>query len=263
MYLVNWSSLVTPIEAKALEAGAPILGRSLSPSFKTTILAVRRRGDGLASRLPACRVRSSGTSVRASTVEETMRSAAVLLALTFVASTGCSSVVDGGGRRPVGLASMFDVSPDQLTLFLGVDSCNGGPTAVVDQGPDVIRVSVESFIPGGDESEACADAITVVLDEPLSDRLVVDGVTDRELRPTRVFPAPLEALPLESELNEFEAPDLTGWPVEDIQAWAEQSGLTNVDVFESADEIETRMEYDPHRLVLVVQHGLVVQAQIG
>ncbi len=192
-----------------------------------------------------------------------MRSAAVLLVFAFLVSAGCSSASGQGGRRPVGLARTFDVSPDQLTLFLGVNSCNGDPTAIVDQGTDAIRVSVESFIPGGDEFDACADGISVVLEEPLGDRVVIDGVTDKPLRPTRVFPEPLEALPQEGELDEFEAPDLTGWPVEDVQVWAERSGLTNVDIFNDAADISTTMEFDPHRLVLVAKYGFVVQAEFG
>ncbi len=174
-----------------------------------------------------------------------------------------SIAVDEGGRQPVGLARTVDVSSDGLTLFVGVSSCNGDPSAEVDQGTDAIRIAVESYVPPGDEQDGCADELIVSLDEPLGARRIVDEVTGAELRPIRVLPPALAALPREGEADTFDAPVLAGFPVDEVLVWAEASGLTNVDIFDSADEVSTTSEFDPHRLVLVVEDDIVVDAEFG
>ncbi len=178
-------------------------------------------------------------------------------------TTPASGDVDEGGRRPVGLAMTVDVSSDGLTLFVGVNSCNGEPSATVSQGADAIRISVESYIPGGDDQDGCADEVIVSLDEPLGERVIVDEVAGTELRPLRVMPPALEALPREGTQDTFDAPDLTGLPIDEVLVWAEVSGLTKVDVFESVEEVAVKSEFDPHRLILVVEDGVVLEADFG
>lgn len=183
------------------------------------------------------------------------------VAIDVTSST--SIAVKETGRQPVGLARTVDLSSDGLTLFVGVNSCQGDPSAEVDQGTDAIRIAVKSYIPPGDDQDGCADEVIVSLDEPLGERRIIDEVTSAELRPIRVMPPALEALPREGELDTFNAPVLAGFPVDEVLVWAEVSGLTNVDIFNSADEISTTSEFDPHRLVVVVEEEIVVDAEFG
>lgn len=148
---------------------------------------------------------SSGTDWRPSNVEEDMKPVAHLLALVCLTLAACSSsAIEPGesaidvlstttaasenGRQRVGLERSVNVSSDGLTLFVGVNSCNGDPSAEVDQETDAIRIAVESYIPPGDDQDGCADEIIVSLDEPLGERRIVDEVTGAELRPIQVMP---------------------------------------------------------------------------
>ncbi len=76
--------------------------------------------------------------------------------------------------------------PDGRTLSVGVNSCNGTPTADVDQGTDEVRITAEAYIPGGDDQDSCMDEVTVGLTEPLGNRRVVDGTTGQELEVERL-----------------------------------------------------------------------------
>lgn len=149
---------------------------------------------------------SSGTDWGPSTVEVDMRPVAHLLALACLALAACGSsatdpadsaldvastttaAASENGRQRVGLARTVDVSSDGLTLFVGVNSCNGDPSAEVDQETDSITIAVESYVPPGDDQDGCADEVIVSLDEPLGERRIVDEVTGAELRPIRVMP---------------------------------------------------------------------------
>ena len=89
-----------------------------------------------------------------------------------------------------------------------------------------------------------------------------DDVDPVEAAPDDV-PPPLERLPREGEADTFNAPDLTGLPIDKVLDWAEASGLSNVDVFDSPEAVESSSEFDPTRLLLVVQNGIVVDAEFG
>jgi hypothetical protein len=85
-----------------------------------------------------------------------------------------------GGRRAISLADA-QLFPDGRTLSIGVNSCNGAPTAEVDQRADEVLVTAEAYIPGGDDQDSCMDEVTVELAEPLGNRSVVDGVSGENL----------------------------------------------------------------------------------
>jgi len=84
-----------------------------------------------------------------------------------------------GGSRPVRLAHDAYLGPDGRLLEIGVSSCNGDPTADVTEDDDVVTIVVESYLPPGDESDGCADVLTVELETALGGRQVVDGLTGK------------------------------------------------------------------------------------
>lgn len=78
-----------------------------------------------------------------------------------------------------------------------------------------------------------------------------------------VVPTVLTSLPREGEADTYPAPDLQGLPLNDVLAWAEASGLTRVSVFGSDDDVEQTSEFDPQRLILVVEDDFVILASFG
>lgn len=109
------------------------------------------------------------------------------------------------------------------------------------------------------------DETSDVADQSSDDQVVTDPLEDEEpvADAQSDVPPPLEALPREGELDIFDEPDLIGLPLDDVLVWAEESGLSNVDVFDSPDKVESSMEFDPTRLLLVVEDGIVVDAEFG
>lgn len=109
------------------------------------------------------------------------------------------------------------------------------------------------------------DETSDVDDQSSADRVVIDPADDPEpVADARAdVPPPLESLPREGELDTFDEPDLIGLPLDVVLAWADESGLSNVDVFDSPDKVESSMEFDPARLLLVVEDGIVVDAEFG
>ncbi|MGY1905029.1 MULTISPECIES: hypothetical protein [unclassified Modestobacter] len=92
-----------------------------------------------------------------------------------VVLTGCSSG-EGRGTRPiVGWSAADDV------LHLWLETCNGDPKTDVVQTDDDVTVTVVST--KHDPGDACQDAVTVTLDDPLGSRTVIDGSTGREASP--------------------------------------------------------------------------------
>ncbi len=105
--------------------------------------------------------------------------------LGFTLVLGACGLADSGGRQPISLADV-QLFPDGRTLSVGVNSCNGTPTADVDQGTDEVRITAEAYIPGGDDQESCMDEVTVELAELLGNRRVVDGISGQELEVERL-----------------------------------------------------------------------------
>lgn len=85
------------------------------------------------------------------------------------------------GRAPA-MNGVPGVSEDGRTLYFQVQSCNGNPEAtVVSESNETVVVRVISDVQTGD-SQGCSDGVTVQLAEPLGDRQVVDGDTNRRVR---------------------------------------------------------------------------------
>jgi hypothetical protein len=116
----------------------------------------------------------------------------------------------GGSREPVSLAGVA-YSSDGQSLTIGVNSCNGNPSATVTEQDTTVLVAAEAFIPAGDDQETCEDKVSIVLDEPLGSRRLVDAVGDRtieveftssegalSLTHVAAEPGPVEDLPLGS-----------------------------------------------------------------
>jgi hypothetical protein len=105
---------------------------------------------------------------------------AVLASLLASLPGGC----DAGsvaGRGPVSLAGSEVQVVGGLTLRITVPSCLGDPElARFEQGEEAITVRVVTTTV--DEGPACADLVSVVLDEPLGGRPVVDDVSGEPLR---------------------------------------------------------------------------------
>ncbi len=68
----------------------------------------------------------------------------------------------------------------------------------------------------------------------------------------------MSTLPSDSE--SFDTTALIGLPVDDVQARAAASGFTNVDVFASTEDVVSTLEFNPQRLLVVVEDGIVVDA---
>lgn len=67
------------------------------------------------------------------------------------------------------------MSPDGRSIAVAVDSCNAEPVVEIgEQSADRVVVSATAERNAGRD---CADVVSVVLDEPLGDRRLVDGST--------------------------------------------------------------------------------------
>ncbi len=91
----------------------------------------------------------------------------------------CAACVFGDPERQILEAQVVDA--DGLHVELVVASCNGNPTAEVDEDDDRIVVRVT----GGTTNDDCADGLCVVLDQPIDGRALVDATTDAEVRVAR------------------------------------------------------------------------------
>lgn len=70
------------------------------------------------------------------------------------------------------------LTPDGITLEFGVDTCNADLEASVVESAATVEVTI---IARDDTTNDCRDMLTVVLDDPLADRELVDGATGRVL----------------------------------------------------------------------------------
>ncbi|MQA32646.1 hypothetical protein GCU49_03565 [Modestobacter roseus] len=107
-------------------------------------------------------------------MEQTSRRCLTTLAAIAVL-TACSSDEERGPQPIVGWSTDGDV------LQVWLPTCNGDPETEVLHADD--RVTVTVVATKRDPSDACQDSVTVLLDEPLGDRTVVDGSTGREAEP--------------------------------------------------------------------------------
>ncbi len=104
-----------------------------------------------------------------------MRAAALVMLVA-----GCAGSDDAGGsRQPVDVVEVV-VQPGGTLLGVGIDSCNGDPSAVVTEDAESVTIEAEAFVPDGDTDD-CLDGLDIDLAEPLGDRTVIDGNSDREL----------------------------------------------------------------------------------
>ncbi len=89
-----------------------------------------------------------------------------VLSLAIFVGVGCSA---GSGR-----ADVIDVlvSPNDLQLFATVDTCGADLSGTVDEDDEAVTIEV-SFA-NDDLSSDCADGLTLDLQDPLGDRIVID-----------------------------------------------------------------------------------------
>jgi hypothetical protein len=99
----------------------------------------------------------------------TRRIAVVTLAVV------CGACSFGDTGRQILEAQEVDADGGSLELMLA--SCNGDPTAEVDERDDRIVVRVT----GGTTNNDCADVICIVLDQPIDGRPLIDATTDAEV----------------------------------------------------------------------------------
>jgi hypothetical protein len=85
-----------------------------------------------------------------------------------------------GGRTTVRIAS--SVSPDGRTLIFAVPSCNGGPTARVEETTRAVHILVTSDT---SSPKTCLDALEVRLHRLLGARILIDDKTGHQIA-TRV-----------------------------------------------------------------------------
>ncbi|SFF63193.1 hypothetical protein [Blastococcus tunisiensis] len=90
----------------------------------------------------------------------------LVAALLVTASAGC-----GDDRRTVALIDAALVEPD--TVQLSVGSCDGDPEiSRLVAGPRQVQVEVTATV--RETGDQCADAVELVLDEPLGQRVLID-----------------------------------------------------------------------------------------
>lgn len=80
-------------------------------------------------------------------------------------------------RRTVEIAGgEISTEMDPLVLYLAVGSCGGEPTVTEFVQSDAeVRIAVEATTGGMSGRAQCLDQVKVRLDEPLGDRLLIDG----------------------------------------------------------------------------------------
>jgi hypothetical protein len=104
-----------------------------------------------------------------------MRGNRVIVSTALIGVIMMFAVSCVGGTADRQIMGIQSVSADERSLWLSVASCNGNPTAEVDEGEDEIVVRVR----GGDTNDDCADGVCIRLDEPLAGRTLTDATTNR------------------------------------------------------------------------------------
>lgn len=101
----------------------------------------------------------------------------------------------------VGPAEAFDRTATEFSV--GVSSCNGSPTFTVTESSEQIVVLATSWIPEGNNREACLDGVRVPLGQPIGDRMIIDGLGQRAIslltNEDLYAPKPLEQIPCKAD----------------------------------------------------------------
>jgi hypothetical protein len=87
---------------------------------------------------------------------------------------GCSMLPLTGCAQPPQIMDAW-LSVDGVTLELALDTCNADLTTAVDFTASFVYVTVDAE--NDDRGSDCGDGLTLVLGEPLGERLLVDGRT--------------------------------------------------------------------------------------
>lgn len=109
---------------------------------------------------------------------------AILLTVAGIAQvTACST--GGPDRGPTAVMDAEFVPAeggvvDGRELHLTVAACNASPEVIFEEIDDRIVVSVVADLPGRD-TDGCADEATIVLDEPLGERELIDASTGESI----------------------------------------------------------------------------------
>ena len=76
------------------------------------------------------------------------------------------------------VVAVQSVGEDGRTLTLTIGSCGANPSIKVKESADRVVLRAR----GGKSRNDCADGVVVTLGEPLSDRVVIDDLSDRPVR---------------------------------------------------------------------------------
>lgn len=88
------------------------------------------------------------------------------------AVTGCSMLLLSGCAAPPQILDAW-LAADGATLELTIDTCNADLTIEVEYTASFVYVTVDAE--NDHTGDACADGLTIVLEEPMGDRQLVDG----------------------------------------------------------------------------------------
>ena len=129
--------------------------------------------------------------------------------LVFVASFCAWYSFGGGGwRGAVTVNRATYLYPYGLSL--GVGSCLGNPEVSLLRETDVdVQIKVIAFSTPMHGGRSCQDGVVVRLQEPLGDRIVVDGHTGQRVSVTRPIPYPVKDTRPAADWRVVEGP---GWP---------------------------------------------------
>jgi hypothetical protein len=109
----------------------------------------------------------------------TVRSA--VLGLVAVVASACAL-----GIADREIIEVLGVSSDERSVELMVASCNGNPTAEVEEEGDRVLVKVR----GDSTNDDCADAVCIELDRPLNGRSIIDATTGQPVPPSESLGTP-------------------------------------------------------------------------
>ncbi|MDX2466896.1 MAG: hypothetical protein QNL12_06245 [Acidimicrobiia bacterium] len=80
------------------------------------------------------------------------------------------------------------IADDDVTMTFNLASCNADPTFTVEEAPNQVLVQATRRRTFSTSGDACSDSVTVMLLDPLGDRLVLDLTTGTELNVHRSSP---------------------------------------------------------------------------
>ena len=129
--------------------------------------------------------------------------------VVFVASVCVWYSFGGGGwRGAVTVNAATYLYPYELSI--GVGSCLGGPEVSLLRETDVeVQIKVIAFSTPMHGGRNCQDGVVVRLQEPLGDRIVIDGHTGQRVRVTRPIPYSAEETKPAADWRVVKGPE---WP---------------------------------------------------